>query len=73
MADMNTAVSKEIYFREPRCIERGVPMFIDRQHDRYVENYDEMSTDHIAALEEGKGNPFIDSVTLGSARAEHHR
>ena len=56
-------MSKEVYSREPRCIERGVPIFIDRQNDSYVENYDEISTDHIASLEEGKGNPFIDSAT----------
>ena len=60
---MNTPGSKKVYSREPRCIERGVPIFIDRQNDRYVENYDEISTDHIASLEQGKGNPFIDSAT----------
>lgn len=60
---MDKMVSKEIYSRQPRSIERGVPIFIDRQNDRYVENYDEISTDHIASLKNGKGNPFIDSTT----------
>ena len=38
--------------------------FIDRVPvfsvtDEYVENYDEISADHIASIDRGKGNPFI--------------
>jgi SAM-dependent methyltransferase len=51
----------EIYSRQPRCFERGVPVFIDRQNDAYIENYDQISSDHIASIERGNGNPFIDS------------
>ena len=51
----------EIYSRQPRCFERGVPVFIDRQNDAYIENYDQISSDHIASIEMGNGNPFIDS------------
>jgi len=56
-------ISEEIYSRQPKSFERGVPIFIDRQNDNYVENYDEISADHIASVERGNGNPFIDSTT----------
>ena len=58
---MKELVTDEIYSRQPRSFERGVPVFIDRQNDTYVENYDRISSDHIASIERGSGNPFIDS------------
>jgi len=49
---------RELYNRSPRKTIDGIPVFAES--DDYIENYDRISDDHLASVDRGQGNPFID-------------
>lgn len=47
------------YVRTPLDVLDGIPVFSAR--DRYVNNYIQIAADHVAAMQHGNENPFIDN------------
>lgn len=50
----------ELYRRSPDKVVDGIPVFAET--DDYVENYDRISDDHLASMDRGEGNPFIEET-----------
>jgi len=47
-----------VYRRRPLSVVDGIPVF--SKADRYVDNYERIAHDHLAATAQGEGNPNID-------------
>lgn len=47
------------YVRPPLEVLNGIPVFSTQ--DRYVKNYTQIAADHVAAMEPGNENPFIEN------------
>ena len=48
------------YKRRPLRTAGGIPVFAET--DDYVENYDQISSDHLASVDRGEGNPFMEEA-----------
>ncbi len=51
---------KTVYSAEPISIIDGIPIY--SLSDRYIENYEKISSDHLRVYERERRNPFIDEV-----------
>jgi len=47
------------YVKPPLEVIDGIPVF--SAHDRYVENYKKIASDHLSAMQPGSDNPFIEN------------
>ncbi len=46
--------------RQPLSITDGIPVFVES--DGYIENYDQIASDHLATAPQGEDNPFITDI-----------
>jgi len=53
-------MKQNAYKNDPVKVKHGIPIFCDEEGDEYIENYDNISRDHISAISSEVENPFID-------------
>src|ERR1700704_341282 len=58
MREANAIMNEGVYAREPIRIIGGIPVF--SEPDKYIENYEKISHDHLKVMKKEGSNPWID-------------